>query len=336
MLAPLRIAIFGMGAITTTIARALLKSKVPFTILCRNEERKSDLLNQPIYFQFASSIPEPLNFADQAKTLDEISGTFDYIWIGAKSKDLALSIDQVKHLLGNNGKVILIQNGFPEEKVNLPAKQIIGGVVGWNTQRLNTGVYFQSNPGSLILGGADGEIPNLYLKTALQDFVPTILTNNLKGYRWHKLGINSVINGLSASCMLALGELMLNSNGRRAAITVLSEVRSVMEKFDVVEGVVPGSLPIRRLGRGKGALPLWLSHLLLIGLGIKYFKIRTSMVQDLDAGRMTEIMDLNGLVVQKCKDVGLTCPANEKIVARVQLIEKEAIQPNIEFLSELQ
>lgn len=324
-----------MGAVTITIARALYKTNTPFHILCRNEERKSDLSQNPIRFQFRKGPLETLPFHDFAQTISETQNKFDAIILGAKSRDLPKAIQSMLPFLTNEGKLILIQNGFPEKHANLPAKQIIGGVVGWNTQKLASGIYFQSNVGALILGGADGTKPSPYFENILGDFIPTILTNNLAGYRWHKLGINCVINGLSASCMLSLGELMLNQDGRSAGIKILTEVRRAMENSGVREAVVPGSISICKLGDGKGALPLWLRHLILMILGFKYFKIRTSMVQDLGHGRLTEIDDLNGEVVRISKALGLKASANEAVCQRVKALEQKQIQPNLSFLTEL-
>ncbi|TGL57889.1 ketopantoate reductase family protein [Leptospira ognonensis] len=330
-----KIAIFGLGAISITIARALYKTKTPFTILCRNEERKSDLSKNPIRFQFRTDPIETLPFYDLAETVLDTKQKFDFIFLGAKSKDLQSAVQSMLPFLNSEGKLILIQNGFPEKKVGLSTKQIIGGVVGWNTQKLASGIYFQSNVGALILGGADGTKPSPYFENILGAFIPTILTDNLDGFRWHKLGINCVINGLSASCMLSLGELMLNQNGRSAGIKILTEVRRAMEKSGVTEAVVPGSISICKLGDGKGALPIWLRHLLLMILGFKYYKIRTSMVQDLDHGRLTEIEDLNGETVRISRSLGLTANTNEAVCHRVRALEQKQIQPNVSFLKEL-
>ena len=330
-----KIAIYGLGAITITMAHALHQTKTPFTILCRNEKRKSDLTNDPIRFQLRSNKIEILPLSLRAKTLSEAKDPFDYIVIGTKSQNLSEAIASASPFLRPNGKLILIQNGFPETNAGISAKQMIGGVVGWNTQKLNNGIYFQSNIGSLILGGVDGEKPPLFFKTIFGSWIPVILTENLPGYRWHKLGINCVINGLSASCMLSLGKLMHNGYGRTAGIKILSEIRQAMEKSGVKEEVVPGSISIRKLGDGLGAFPMWLRHLILIGLGFKYYKIRTSMVQDLDQGRMTEIDDLNGLAVKIAKSLLLDAKVNEAVCLRVKDLEQKKIKPEISFLKTL-
>ncbi len=274
-------------------------------------------------------------FIDFAKTLEETTETFDYIILGCKNKDLPNAIDSASAFLTSQGKFILIQNGLPESDLKFPKERIIGGVVGWNTQKQENNIYFQSNQGALILGGADSSIPDFLLKRILEPYIPTILTNNLLGYRWHKLGINSVINGLAASCKLTLGNLMLNVHGRNLSIKVLTEIKLAMEKIQIKEMVVPGSVSIERLGDGKGALPKWVRHLILILLGLKYYKIKTSMVQDLEANRITEIDDINGRIVKISRNIFTDAKINEAITNQVKLLEKNQIKPDLQFLKDL-
>jgi len=330
-----KIAILGMGAVTITIARALTKNKIPFTILARDEFRKKELQDAPVLFRFKNENLDSLHFSENTFTLKETKDKFDYIFLGAKSSNLSESIQNSASLLSSDGKFILIQNGIPEESLSIPTNQMIGGVVGWNTQKLPDGIYFQSNIGTLVLGGVDGTVPELFWEKALSPYIPVVRTDNLIGYRWHKLGINSVINGVSASCQLTLGKLMLNVYGRKVSMKVLGEIRSVMDKLEIKEEVVPGSVSVQKLGDGKGALPVAIRHLILIILGIKYYKIRTSMVQDLDQGRKTEIQDLNGLVVQHAKALGLPCSTNESILKRVKELEEGKTKPDLLFLKNL-
>ncbi|TGN20002.1 ketopantoate reductase family protein [Leptospira idonii] len=327
-----QIAILGMGAITATIARALSKNGIGFQVLARDKSRKEELKKTPILFRYESQPNEKIDLENRTVGLEEVKEKFDYIILGAKSANLPESVRQALPLLKEEGKLVFIQNGFPDEWVSFPKERILGGVVGWNTQKTKEGIYFQSNAGALILGGPDGQLPDPFWKKALEPYIPVILTNNLTGYRWHKLGINSVINGLAASCKLTLGELLFRKQGRKAAIRVLTEVRIAMETSGVKEEVVPGSVSLLKIGEGKGDLPAWIKHIILMVIGLKYYRIRTSMVQDLDAGRQTEIKEINGKVVETSKNLGIKSPVNEAIVSTVQGIQKGEILPDLSFL----
>ncbi|MBL0953190.1 MAG: ketopantoate reductase family protein [Leptospira sp.] len=317
------IAICGIGSVTVTILHAFHQNKVPYKILCKDQNRLFSLKEKPIQFKGPNGDTTEIILKDHLTLVQDNTETFDYIILGCKNQLLNEYLTITKNHLNPNGKWILIQNGLPEEHFPNFKNKIISGVVGWNTQVLENGIYFQSNPGSLVLGGSDQTKPNLIWETLLKPWIDVVLTDHITGYRWHKLAINSIINGLAASKQLTLGQLFLNQKGRNQAITVLTEIKELMSKLQIKEGVVPGSFPIQKLGGGKGSLPLWIRHLVLILLGLKYFKIKTSMVQDLDHKRKTEIEFINGEVVSEASKIGLSVPINERIVNEVLKIESE-------------
>ncbi|TGL40826.1 ketopantoate reductase family protein [Leptospira perdikensis] len=316
------IAISGIGSVTVTIIHALHQNAVPFQILCRNENRFQSLSASPIRFQGPNGKNVSVNLKSHLTKIQETKDKFDYILIGCKNQNIKEYLEETKHLLTPNGKWILIQNGIPESQFETYKNQIIGGVVGWNTQTLSNGTYYQSNVGSIILGDTSGKKPDSVWLEMLPPYLPVILTDKLAGYRWHKLAINSIINGLAAAKQVSLGELFLNKNSRREAIDTLTEIKQLINKLGIEERVVPGSFPIQKLGDGPGALPTWIRHLILLILGLKYFRIRTSMVQDLDHGRKTEIDFINGEVVKMAKGLHIPVPRNEWIVSKVKESEK--------------
>lgn len=316
------IAISGIGSVTITIVQSLYQNKIPFQILCRNQTRFLSLKNSPIGFQGPNGKLVQFELTDHLTMIQDSQEKFDYIFIGCKNQNLSEYLEETKSLLKPNGNWILIQNGIPEQQFKSYKNKIIGGVVGWNTQTLSNHTYYQSNVGSLILGDVTGTKPDPLWNQILSPYIPVVLTDKLSGYRWHKLAINSIINGLAASKQLSLGELFLNRKSRSEALETLTEIKLLMNQLQIKEQVVPGSFSIQKLGEGPGSLPRWISHLILILLGLKYFKIRTSMVQDLDARRKTEIEFINGEVVKTAKELGIPVPRNEWIVLKVKELEE--------------
>lgn len=314
------IAFFGIGSVTVTILHALYQNGIPFTILCKDKTRMESL-KTPIRFLGPNKKTTVLNLANHLQMIDLVTLPFDFIFLGCKNQSLENYITLTNHVLKPDGKWIFIQNGLPEGHFLSLKDKIMGGVVGWNTQVLSDGTYFQSNVGSLILGQTNGKKPDPLWHQFLEPWIPVVTTEHLLGFRWHKLAINAIINGLAASKQSSLGELFLNLKSRNEAIAILSEIKTLMKKLNVKEEVVPGSFPIQKLGDGENALPKWIRHLVLIILGLKYFKIRTSMVQDLDHKRKTEINFINGEVIQIAKSLGVSVPYNEKVVSEVLTLE---------------
>ncbi|MBX3721128.1 MAG: ketopantoate reductase family protein [Turneriella sp.] len=323
----MQIAFLGTGAIGASLVRALYLNKIPFTILVRDKKRKLDLLTRGISYRLKDITHVELA-GDEVRTVGEAK-KYDYIFMGMKTPNLRASAATAKKHLTKNGKIILLQNGLPEGAITgYKSEQIISGIVGYNTQLMNDGSYFQSNPGHLILGVTAPTVLAEELKTALEPHQPVRLTHNPVGFRWNKLAINSVINGLGAVTGLALGPLFARRDARRAAITLIQEAAAVMKALRIEEGIVPGAISVYKLA----GFPKFLQHLIIYILGRKYAKIRTSMLQDIDKGVKTEVDEIHGAIVAAAKTVGIAVPLTSQIVARVHALETGKTKPNVDAL----
>ncbi len=324
-----KIAFFGTGAIGASLVRALYLNQLPFTILVRDQKRKADLLAHGIRYRLKDLTEIKLGGAYAVQTI-AAAKKYDYLFLGMKTPHLKAAGKTAQKLLARNGRLILLQNGLPESCLSgFKAEQIISGIVGYNTQRMGDGSYFQSNPGHLILGTA-GELPG-DLKTALEPHQAVLLTNNSQGFRWNKLAINSVINGLGAVTGLALGPLFSRIDGRRAAIRLIKESAAVMKGMQISEGIVPGAISVYKLA----AMPALVQHVIIFVLGRKYAKIRTSMLQDIDKGNKTEVDEIHGAIVSAAKAAGVAVPLTTAIVERVHRLEKGEIKPSPAALAQL-
>ena len=330
-----RIALLGTGAIGASVARALYLNQVPFTILVRDKKRKADLITQGIRYTLKSTTHIQLNQGVEVLTLAEArkktrSLKFDYMFLGMKTPHLKEAAKTAKSLLAKGGRLVLLQNGLPERAVrSFKPEQIISGIVGYNTQLMADGSYFQSNPGHLIL--ANAELPPTELKQMLEPHLPVVVAQNALGYRWNKLAINSVINGLGAVAGLALGPLFLKHSARRAAIGLIREAATVMHNLKIKEGVVPGAISVYRFAK----LPSVIQHTMLFVLGRKYAKIRTSMLQDIERGQKTEVDEIHGAIVDTAETVGVDVPLTRAIMQQVYKMEEKKDKPTPMFLSVL-
>jgi len=329
------IALLGTGAIGASVARALYLNHVPFTILVRDKKRKADLVSHGIRYTLKATTQIRMGQSARVQTIAEAvaqarSRKFDFIFLGMKTPHLAEAARTAKKLLAKNGKIVLLQNGLPEGAVKgFKDDQIVSGVVGYNAQLMPDGSYFQSNPGYLILCHKT-ELP-ADLKHALEPHLPVKLSHNVAGFRWNKLAINSVINGLGAATGLALGPLFSRIDARRLAIALIIEAAAVMRALRIEEGVVPGAISVYRFA----ALPRFIQHTMLFVLGRKYAKIRTSMLQDVERGVKTEVDEIHGAIVATAKEVGVAVPVTAAILRTVHALEKGEATPGIAVLASL-
>ncbi|MFO1480812.1 MAG: 2-dehydropantoate 2-reductase [Turneriella sp.] len=330
-----RIALLGTGAIGASVARALYLNQVPFTILVRDKKRKADLITQGIRYTLKSTTHIQLNQGVEVLTLAEAqknarSLKFDYMFLGMKTPHLQEAARTAKGLLAKGGCLVLLQNGLPERELrNYKEENIISGIVGYNAQLMPDGSYFQSNPGHLIL--ANAHRPPQEFKAWLEPHLPLVISQNPLGFRWNKLAINSVINGLGAISGLALGPLFAKRTARRAAIGLIQEAAAVMRALQIEEGIVPGAISVYRFTK----LPALVQHLVLFVLGRKYAKIRTSMLQDVERGVKTEVDQIHGAIVEAAKVAGFAVPLTQKVVQLMHALERGAMQPGSEVLWQL-
>ncbi len=323
-----KIALLGTGAIGASIARALYLNEVPFTILVRDKKRKADLLAQGIRYALKTTTHVRLNERAEVLTLAEAQKKvsrvkFDYIFLGMKTPHLKEAAKTAKALLAKSGRIILLQNGLPERELRgFKEDSIISGIVGYNAQLLPDGSYFQSNPGHLIL--ANAVRPPHALKVLLEPHLPVVVSENAAGFRWNKLAINSVINGLGAISGLALGPLFVKHAARRAAIGLIQEAAAVMRALQIEEGIVPGAISVYRFAK----LPAFAQHLMLFVLGRKYAKIRTSMLQDIEQGRTTEVEQIHGAIIAAGRQTGSSVAITSRLYAIVRQIETGQKRPS--------
>jgi 2-dehydropantoate 2-reductase len=327
-----KIALLGTGAIGASVARALYLNKIPFTILVRDKKRKGDLLTRGLRYTLEDTTHIDLKQGAEVLTLAEAQkkagkDRFDFVFLGMKTPHLKEAAKTAKALLAKGGRIVLLQNGLPENELpTFEAEQVISGIVGYNTQLLPDGSYFQSNPGHLILANASR--PPHELKALLEPHLPVVISANALGFRWNKLAINSVINGLGAISGLALEPLFAKHSARRAAIGLIHEAATVMHALQIEEGIVPGAISVYRFAK----LPAFIQHLMLFVLGRKYAKIRTSMLQDVERGVKTEVDQIHGAIAAAAKDAGIEVPLTEAIVQRVHALEAGELKPGTNLI----
>ncbi|MBL8022299.1 MAG: 2-dehydropantoate 2-reductase [Leptospirales bacterium] len=333
-----KIALLGTGAIGASVARALYLNKVPFDILVRDDARKNELIQNGISFSMKGALTRiPLmETGDYRAIRIEQGGEYDYVLLGMKATHLPASLNHAWKL-APNGRVVLLQNGLPEEVIQVTAQEaprIVAGIVGYNVQLLPDGVFFQSNPGHLIFGTVPGQALATALKVAIEPWIPVIITDNGPGYRWNKLAINCVINGLGALSGQTLGAIFANRAGRVGAIRILEETGTVMQHLGIKEEIVPGGLSVFKFGQ-KGSWPGFLQHLVLRILGMKYSKVKTSMLQDIENKRATEVDAIQGAVVEAARKAKIPTPILSEVVEKIRAIESGKAKPGAENLTAL-
>jgi 2-dehydropantoate 2-reductase len=240
---------------------------------------------------------------------------------------------------------VCLQNGLCEQHVAeaVGAERVIGAIVVWGGSMPEVGVYDRTSDGGFVVGRMDGgDDPRFAaLRALLAPIGPVEITRNLSGARWSKLAINCAISSLGTIGGARLGELLRVRFVRRLGLEVMTEAVVVAQRSGVQLEKVSGTLDLGWTAltpadvSGPGSPSLLAKHALLLAVGAKYRRLRSSMLVAIERGREPAIDFLNGEVVRRADALGIAVPVNRRIQDLVQTIWRREQQPGIGLLRAL-
>jgi 2-dehydropantoate 2-reductase len=301
------ILVYGGGAVGLGIGSCLIKSGARVTILAREETRRAlsehGLVREGIFGEHHA----PPGTFGVVSGLDECEGdAYDFILVCTKSFDTENAAhDLADHgrLLGENGRVVLFQNGWgnaetmasriPKEIVY--SARVITGFIRPLPHKVVITVHADAiHAGSLFSGSPCEELLPL-CEAITNGGIECINVRNVGKDIWAKMLYNCALNPLGAIFSVPYGALALHDESRAIMDSIVREVYSVMQNH--------------------GYETLWKTpeeycavfYADLVRLTAAH---ESSMLQDLRAGRRTEIDALNGAVVRLSKNPGQETPVN--------------------------
>ena len=158
------------------------------------------------------------------------------------------------------------------------------------------------------------------MQEILSTVVPTTITANIIGTLYSKLIINSCINTLGAVCGLYLGKMLAVKKIRRVFIEIIREAVAVAVAAGIKVEVYDGKLDFYALAK-KSKFNVFKTHLLIRIVGFKYRRLKSSTLQSLERGKLSEVRSLNGYIVEKGQHNKVPTPVNSKLVEIVEEIE---------------
>ncbi len=271
---------------------------------------------------------------------------FDYILLATQPPQVEEAAKSVVHLLSDDGAMVCLQNGLCEERVAKIAgdDRVIGGVVGWGATMPEPGLYEKTAAGGFTLGypssepfGADHED----LVRALEAVGPVETSSNLRGKRWSKLAINCAISSLGTIGGERLGALMQHRFVRRLALEIMTEVVHVARREQVKLEKVSGTIDLSWIAlteeekAAAGSPSLVAKHGLLLAVGFRFRRMKSSMLSAIERGRTPAVDFLNGEVVDRARAYGIPVTVNALVRETVWAIAKGKKSPGLPLLREV-
>ncbi|NUP07412.1 MAG: 2-dehydropantoate 2-reductase [Polyangiaceae bacterium] len=258
------------------------------------------------------------------ESLPKTAGKFDYVLLATQPPQVEEAAHSIVSHLADDGRVVCLQNGLCEERVEkiVGTERVIGAVVAWGASMIEPGLYDRTSAGGFQIGRFDGaDDPRLAeLAQVLECIGPTVTTKNLRGSRWSKLAINCAISSLGTVGGDRLGVLMRQRHVRRLALEIMTEVTAVAQAAGVQLEKVSGTIDLEWIAltpaersAGLGSASLVAKHALLLAVGARYRRLRSSMLSAIERGRVPAIEFLNGEVTTRGAELGVATPINAAI-----------------------
>jgi len=267
----------------------------------------------------------------------------DIAFISVKSYDTEWATTLIKPYVAPDGFFVSLQNCFNDEK--------IAGIVGWGkaigivASVISVDMHDVARIRRTVAKGGDkhtvfriGEVHGTITKR-VQELVEMFkvidsakATTNLWGERWSKLSQNGMRNGVCSVTGLTSAQCDKNPAVRRFSIMLGGEAVRVGQalgyQLENMHGLKPELLAAAAAGSADAMAEVdehLASHAKENPRGDLQFP---SMAQDVRKGRRTEIEFMNGLIVEKAKQLGIPTPTHEKLVELVKKLERGEIKPS--------
>ncbi|MBN1387452.1 MAG: ketopantoate reductase family protein [Bacteroidales bacterium] len=317
------ILVVGAGAIGGISAAFLKKAGFNVEIVCKYEDYSELIINEGLNVTGVQG-----RFSEKMKayvSLKDIGKSNDIILLAVKATDMVEAAEDLKPLLKRNSLVISMQNGICEPELGriLGNDHIVGCIVGWGATMNKPGDLVMTSTGDFVIGYIDraGDQRLNEIATLLGNMLPVRITDNIMGHLYSKLIINSCITSVGALTGLLLGQMMKKRKARKLFIAI---IREAIELADVLQLKVEdygNRLNYYKFISGRNSIYEFKRHITLFLMGLKYRRLKSSSLQSLQRGKLTEIDYLNGYISSNGREYGVPTPVNEAIVNMIHEIE---------------
>lgn len=282
------------------------------------------------------SVPAPV-----VEALSDAAAPFDWIVLAVQPPQVEEAARSVARFLAPAGRMVCFQNGLCEERIEriVGRDRVVGAVVSWGASMPEPGKYERTARGGFTLGmphrSSDERLD--VLARWFDAVGPTKVTANLSGARWSKLAINNAISTLGTLGGGTLGAVMLHRSVRRLALDIMTETVAVARALGIslekIAGVDLEWLALDEAEQSASGSPSLLAkHSLLLAVGARYRRMRSSMLAAIERGRVPAVDFLNGEVVERGEALGIPTPVNREAQRMVHEMAHGRFKPGIAAL----
>jgi 2-dehydropantoate 2-reductase len=245
----------------------------------------------------------------EATTAPEQIGQAELVLIFVKSNQTAAAADSARRLAGTDGIVMTLQNGMGNADIlaeGMDAERVLAGTTSHGATMLGPGRIRHAGVGATTIGAwaatelgrrRAGQISDFFTRSGIE----SKSVADVRSLLWSKLLINIGINAITALTAIKNGQLLDLEITRKLSRMAVEEAIQIAGKMNITvrDDVVDHVYAVAEATAAN----------------------RSSMGQDVDNQRQTEIETINGYIVREAQRLGVPVPVNETLTALVQTLE---------------
>jgi 2-dehydropantoate 2-reductase len=306
----MRFVIAGAGAVGAYMGAAMARAGLAITLFARGPQLRA-IAERGV--RVVSPEGDFEAYPQVTRDLESI-GPADVVFLAVKAHSLPQLAPRLGGLLGPETCVVSLQNGVPWwftplERVDpggviaaaIESRRVVGSLVYFAAEIAEPGVVRHVEGQRLSIGEPDGTrsarcraIAEAFIASGLRCPVTTHIREEI----WVKILGNVAFNPISALTGATLARMTADPD-------VVALVRAVMTETECVAARLGMKLPVSIEQRIAGAA--------------KVGEHKTSMLQDLEAGRPLELEAVVGAVLELGERLGVAMPATQALYACTRL-----------------
>jgi len=272
-----------------------------------NREHMERIREQGLVIEEAGTGREVQARPRAAVAAEELRGS-EVLIVFVKSTATEAAARQFRDHLRPEGVVLTLQNGLGNEAIirkYFGAERTAAGVTSQGATFLGPGRIRHAGRGPTHLGMSDGRNERLapLVEALNRAGFETHVEQDIDSLVWSKLVINVGINALTALTGQPNGRLLDFEETRALMAELVAEAAAVARARGVRLTFADPLQAVLEVARKTGAN-------------------RSSMLQDFDRGRESEIDFINGAIVRQAGELGLQAPVNAALSRLVKVLDR--------------
>jgi len=301
-------AIIGAGALGCFIGACLARTNQPVVLIDIDAQRIANINSEGV--RLGTDTGE-FQVPIRAALASDLQAPFDILIVLTKGLSTDAALRDCLHLIGDTSYLVSFQNGIGNSEIirnRANTDRIVIGMTTWAADLRGPSHVVSVGRGELRLWRADGhDDPQTHALAAVLDGAGLNCTAdpNVEAAIWEKVAFNSALNPIAAVTGRTVGEIGDDPDAAALAREIAGEVLRVARA--------------RALSADHDRVMALLSE--------AFHEHRThlpSMLQDVLAGRRTEIEFINGAVVAEAERLGVSAPATKVLLRLVRMRESRS------------